>query len=318
MSTLLPITTVLDLCNNTSQIYKSLILSGAVDQAVSGAGIIMNTFVSDLSPTDPAQMASVIPFISGIVGSGAVITNGFGSSQGSSFGLTAYGVGRGTLNRTSVLNSAFFSYLEGLRKTLTKYGSSVSVSSLSSYATYQNTVSEYSCLYDPNFASLYYYSYSQGQQLLPTVVFAPSGITFASFNITGASGAGTVVSGYFPLINNYTYTPGTDSYGNSVYLGGLPMAQGFAPCNTCNIVYTASIGAGVTVTASGYNQSGILKTWVTTISGGHTTGYTTPMTTGTGTATSTDRIASIVEIVLLTTAGSMGSLAICSTAERVY
>jgi hypothetical protein len=79
---------------------------------------------------------------------------------------------------------------------------------------------------------------------------------------------------YVAVAGSTNITPGTDitkwvinTFGNNLYLGGMPVAQAFAPINVpaCRITVTIN-GTGV-VTVTGVNQAGTAgRTWTATIS----------------------------------------------------
>ena len=109
------------------------------------------------------------------------------------------------------------------------------------------------------FASLYWYT--QNGYMPANTVFAPLGINLGQYTITSTS-HGTLTPGFFPTTNGYTTpAPTTDSWGNNLYVGGVPMAQGFAPCQKIEAIVSTSINGPLTMTASALNQSSSLSTW---------------------------------------------------------
>jgi hypothetical protein len=422
MASLLPVGTVLDATNGTGVCYKNLIRSGnALDIANAIAQGILSTLAADLATTDPAHFAALTPFVTGIYGTapGSISTSPFGAVSG--IGPGSFGTGQGLLNRTSILNGAFFAWIEALRKDMATYGAIYSIVDLSTYAAYQNALTAYSCLYTPDFATLFWYAYNLAQQVAGPAVFAPSGIVMAAFEVTG-SDAGVLTPGSFPSVNGYSLAPlavncgvititgadtvstsgftgtgsnavayvstaisggsgstatltvtdsngntftanvsalaagsqaaftstkagtpmatpvsvalsGTatggvvrivsggptyDTYGNQVWIGGLPMAQGFAPNHSPTVYVSSTTNGTAVLTITAPNQNGVSVTWVTTITGGQSTGYSTPVIVGAGTAWASDRMSGAPTNITVSGAVTSGSVQVLSGLERSY
>ncbi|MDE2101080.1 MAG: hypothetical protein KGL39_27785 [Patescibacteria group bacterium] len=413
MPTILPLATLLNLANNAGKLYYDLVRhNSTIDDANSDAQAILSGLATDLASSDPAHFAALVPYISGIYGvvpGESAPTSSFGSVAG--IGAGSFGAGQGLLNRASILSGAAYAFFEGLRSDLAKYGSALSISDLSTYAAYQNALSAYSCLFNPDTAALYWYAYNEAKLLAAACVFAPQGIVLSKFILTGA-GAGNFYPGTYATANSLTayplaaycgsvtvtaantcttsgltgtgnnavayvstaitggtgstltitvtdsngntfsavldaaaagtikaFTPTvsgtvmatpvsatcagtatggvveiieggptTDAYGNDVYPGGLPMAQGFAPLKNTLIAVTADTDNSVDVTVTAPNQAGVSKTWITSIAGAQTAGYSTAMTVGAGTAGASDRIYATPTDVSVSGAATSGTI----------
>ncbi|BDI29394.1 hypothetical protein CCAX7_14450 [Capsulimonas corticalis] len=294
--------------------------------------------------------------------SGATFGNAFG---GGGLGGGSFGLGSGLLNRQSIIAGNWYGEMETWRtqiRTTAAQDGITTVNDVISYALYRNTAAAFSCLFTPDFASLYSYAYNLGRQLDPGSVFAPSGIVMASFSVTGA-GAGTRTAGVFPTANGYAVpaptitgagcnprgvwssatayatldsvmysgshyvavagstnvTPGTDpahwvinTFGNPSYVGGMPVAQGFAATLAPQIKVTTNITGAGAVTVTALNQAGNPSTWTATL-----TGLTTASAAVTLTPTNAgDRMAAVPSAIAIPAGITAGAFQIITQAER--
>ena len=264
-STLISVSGLLILTDHTGLLYCEL--SAAVNSANATAQALVGDLASVFA-ADPSQENEWFPYARGIYQSpsGGVCATGapLGASYGApGMGGGSFGTGQGSLNRLGVFSGATYSWLEGMRKEIARYGPLVaaSIADLPSFAAWQNGQTSFSCLFSPNFATLYWYAYNMGRQLPAQSVFAPAGIALASFALTGPN-TGTLTPGAWPSQNGYTApAPGADAYGNAVYLGGLPTAQGFAPMKQTVAVVSAAINGTCAVSVTALNQSGANEVW---------------------------------------------------------
>jgi len=193
------------------------------------------------------------------------------TSQIGSAGLTVTGAPLGTLSpsgvasgqngfwqRRTAMVTAFRQELVSVSGLIAQYGSSPVVD-IPSYLAAQGVQAS------ATFASLFWWIYSL--QLAPANVFAPTGVDIGSVAITG-SDACTLTAGHFVTANGYTSpAPTTDAYSNNVYLGGCPMAQGFAPVATIRARVTSAINGTCALTVHAPNQSGASGEWLGTLDG---------------------------------------------------
>ena len=272
--------------------------------------------------SDPTQGAAwyqgartVYQSASGATGaSGAASSNAFG---GGGLGGGSFGTGAGMLNRQSLLVGGWNGQLEVWRQQIRSNAVAAGltgVTGLSSYGIYENGLTPFSCLFTPDFATLYWYAYNQGQMLDASTVFAPSNIVMAAYAVTGA-GAGTLTApaANFPSANGYVApSPTTDTYGNNVFIGGLPMAQGFAPTLAPAIKCTTNItGTGV-VTVTALNQAGASRTWTATLTGLTTASAPLVLTP----ATAGDRMSGVPTAITIPAGVTAGAFTVITQAER--
>ena len=296
----------------------AMVFLGAVDVANAAAKAQAASIYSAFS-ADPTQGTAWYQGASTVYqgaatsagASGAASTNAFG---GGGLGGGTFGLGSGMLNRGSIAVGVWNGELETWRAQIRSNAQAAgitSVTGLSSYGIYKNGLSAFSCLFSPDFASTFWYAYNQGQKLDASTVYAPSGIVMASFTVTGA-GAGTRTAGNFPTSNDYTSpAPTTDSYGNSVYVGGLPMAQGFAPTLAPQIKVTTVITGTGAATVTALNQAGNSATWTATI-----TGLGVGATATLVPATAGDRMSAVPTNITIPAGITAGAFQVLTVAER--
>jgi len=153
-----------------------------------------------------------------------------------------------------------------IRKQIQLYGSPVDarIVDIVSFAAYYNRSTPASLLFSPNFASAYWFGYSAARMLDAASVFAPPQVPMAVVTITAGNTA--TFTDTYPRANSYVNPPPTsDSYGNLVFAGGMPMAQGFAPPIAVEILVTANISGACAMTVTAPDQNGISRTWTATL-----------------------------------------------------
>ncbi len=306
---------ILALTNQLGTIYKDT--AAAIAQANVDAAAIYPALLTADAGADPLHVAAYAPIVTGITGSGAQTqtTSPFGATSGVTPG--AFGTGQRSLNLRSFFNGNFNAVLEYIRKDLTNYAGATGVSGLPSYAIYQNGLTPFSVLYTPAFASLFWQAYNQGLQLDPSTVFAPAGIVLATYAIAGA-GAGTLTAGSFPRVNGYTSPAhGTDSYGNPLYVGGMPMAQGFAPLVSIKAHVTTAINGTCAAVVAAPDQNGTSQNWTATLDN-HAVSAADGSTDVAFTGPAGKRIGGVPTGITFTGAATAGAFTVVSTAERAY
>jgi hypothetical protein len=113
-------------------------------------------------------------------------------------------------------------------------------------------------------------------------------------------------------------TPGTNpakwvacTFGNPVYVGGMPMAQAFAPIAVPAVKVTTNINGTCTVTVTASNQAGTSHTWSCNADNA-TAGTIINLTPGTG----GDRMNAVPSVVAVAGTATAGAFDIVTTAER--
>jgi len=123
---------------------------------------------------------------------------------------------------------------------------------------------------------------------------------------------------YVAVAGSTNVTPGTDAtkwtpctFGNNLYLGGMPVAQAFAPVLTPAVKITTTINNNATVTVTAPNQLGVSRTWTAVINSA-TAGTLINLTpTNTG-----DRMNGTPTAISVSGPATAGALDVVTTAER--
>ena len=162
-----------------------------------------------------------------------------------------------------------FGWVERIRRQIQTYGASVNTSivDIPTFAAYYNAAEHHSCLFSPAFATAFWLAIRRRPlKLDPGSVFAPVEVAIATATITAADTA-TFADSY-PRANGYSSpTPSTNSYGNAVYVGDLPMAQGFAAPVSVEALVTTAVSGTCAITIHAPNESGTAATWSATLDG---------------------------------------------------
>ena len=258
----------------------------------------------DWLSTDAPLVSQIVQMLAGVLttsSSAFATATGFLGNQSSS-GLQS--TSNGYWQRRTAVYSGFNTLLKQLKALISTYPPSPGIVGIPTFCSVQ------SAQVSAAFASLYWWV---DQQLLdPSAVFAPTGINLGSFAITGLN-TGTLTAGHFATANGYgSPAPTTDGYGNDVYLGGTPMAQGFAPVATVRAQITTNINGTCTLTASFTNQYGVTGRQWTAVIDNATAGTNVNFTAVTG----GDLVNSICAAVTISGSATSGAFQLQTVALR--
>lgn len=302
----------------------SALLLPIIDQLVVNANDL-TTLVDSAFPSDPYSRRGMETYSLGLTGQpgqAGIAPQGFGAGglTGFSLGAGSFGAGAGILSRQALLSAIYYSWIDGgLRGQLRLEASGIgntAILDLITYAAYYNSSANsggapFTVLYSAAFATLYWYVYNGINQLAPSSVFAPAGINLGTATITAAN-VDTFAPGVLPTANGYASpAPTTDSYGNPVYLGGTPMAQGFAAVKTLQVQVTTAINGTAVLSVTALNQNNVAEVWTATVSNlavGQATALT-PTTSG-------DRMSAAPTACSVAGTATAGAAQILTLAER--